>query len=144
MSNPLGDALRAAQERGTVAAAAYAALKATGKLSSHRLLTYRCERRCLLLDVINLPQGVVLHQPSYKLSPSINEVTSNESGRAKNTRDGARRWQAQTYFASEFINAALVCDHLQYRVIDRDDVQADLDAGHTEMVVTTEGRDAVR
>ncbi len=138
MNDPLGiGELRA---RNDVAERVYAALRSTGKLSSHRILTYRCERpRCLLLDVVSLPQGVIFHTPVYKLSPSANETTSSESGRTKNTRDGNRRWRERTKFASDCVNVALQCDHLRQVVLEKSAIQDDLDAGHADMVVLAAG-----
>lgn len=124
-----------ADQRTALASAAYEALKGAGRLRAHRLLTYRCARRCLLVDVLNFPQGVVFHTPGYKLSPSVNTDTSNASGRAKNTIDGARRWKAHTYFAQECVNVTANCDHVQNLVLEKDEIQADLDAGHAEVVL---------
>ena len=93
--------LEASQQRSALAQDAYAALKSSGRLPSHRVLVYRCPRRCLLLDVLAFPQGVVFHQPPYKRSPALNARTSSESGRAKNTTAGERHWKAQTYFAKD-------------------------------------------
>jgi hypothetical protein len=136
--NPLAQARDEARQRSAIASAAYQALKSTGALSSHRLIAYRCPRRCLLLDVINIPQGVILHRPSYKLSPSLNESSSNEAGRASNTTDGDRRWRQNTGFVSEWGNVPLNCDHVRV-TLELDAVQADVDTHHAEMVVMSSG-----
>lgn len=125
-------------------AAAYAALQSRGKVYEHRLLAYRCEERCLLLDVLNFPQGVVFHSPGYKLSAGRNAATSTASGRSRNTTDGTRRWKSQTRFSASVENVQLACDHITARALARVEVQADLDAGHTEVIVIHDGQRVVR
>ncbi len=127
------------RQRTALATAAYEALKQAKRLSSHRLITYRCPRRCLLLDVLNLPQGVVLHQPAYKLPPAVNEAASSESGRVANTTDGRNHWQAQTFFAEDCANVSTNCPHVHQAVVDKTEIQADLDAGHTEVTIPRQG-----
>ena len=121
-----------------LAAAAYDATRKLGKLSSHRLLSYRCPRRCLLLDVAQFPApvGVVLHTPGYKRSPTVNEATSTAAGRAANTVDGDRRWKAHTFLPEQAINVTLACDHVESVLLDLETVQADLDARRREVTVT--------
>ncbi|WP_028655964.1 hypothetical protein [Nocardioides sp. J54] len=150
MSTPpdrdLLEAIRRNDDRNALASRAYEALSKTGSRADHRLLVYRCKQRgCLLLDVIQLPQGVVLHRPAYRRSPQRNEATSNAVGRAKNTTDGDRRWKANTAFASSWGNAELVCDHIHDVVLEIEEIQAAVDAGHTEIRVAADGqRHAVR
>lgn len=124
-----------------LAANIYAALQATRELHRYRAVTYRCghERRCLLLDVVQTPRGLIFHNPPYKLSPARNDADSSESGRARNTRDGDRHWNAQTYFASECLNVSLNCDHVHRVTLDKDEIQSDLDARHAEVVVAPDG-----
>lgn len=131
------------EDRRRAAEAAYGALRAQGKLGSHRVLAYRCSRRCLLLDVLMFPEplGVIVHQPRYKLSPTVNEASSSESGRAKNTEDGARRWRARYYSPDEMLNAALNCDHLQHVVIDRDRIVKDM-SGQDRVIIISSADDA--
>jgi len=127
------------------ASAVYAALKATGRLRDQRIISYHCTtRHCLLLDVIQIPDQVVIHQPPYRLSPAVNTSTSNASGRAANTIDGERRWKAQTYDPSSAVNFTLTCDHLHQVVVDKADVQADIDAGHAAMIVGPGGERRAR
>jgi len=130
---------RASQQRAALAAATYQALKQRRRLKSHRIITYRCPDRCLLLDVLNLPQGVVFHQPAYKLPPAVNAAASSTRGREKHTRDGDRRWQSWTYFAEDCTNVSTNCVHVHQVVLDKAEVKADLDAGHAEMVVDGAG-----
>lgn len=137
MSDPLG--ILAAQQRAALATAIYEALRTQGKLGSHRLVTYRCSRRCMLADVIGLPQGIVIHSPAYKLSPSENEAHSSESGRLSNTTDGVRRWKAHIYFLTEAANVGLTCDHVRQAILEPDDIRQDAQARHTEVVVRSDG-----
>lgn len=136
--NPIGAAHERTRERNALAAAVYDALRATGKLSSHRLLSYRCPRRCLLLDVVNTPNGLILHRPRYKLSPQVNAESSNASGRSKNTEDGDRRWRANTGFVETWGNVPMSCDHVRV-TLNLDELQADLDARHAEVTLTSSG-----
>lgn len=135
MSDDLTDQLRASRERSDIAAAVYRALRSKGELSSHRILSYRCPSRCLLVDVLNLPQGVIFHVPAYKLSPQVNDAASSPEGRAKNTSDGQRRWNAHTFFQEDCVNVSLSCDHVRQVVLDKADIQKDLDARHAEVVL---------
>lgn len=122
-------------ERATLADSIYAALRSAGWLTSHRVLTYRCSQRCLLLDVVVTPQGTLLAFPRYKLSPALNAESSSESGRAKNTEDGDRRWRGRAFFAESVGNCPLNCDHVR-AVLELDRIDADLDAGRSEVTIT--------
>ena len=124
------------EERSRAGAAAYEALKRTGKLSSHRVLSYRCPRRCLLLDVMEFPEpvGLTFHLPRYRLSPALNAETSSAEGRAKNTEDGDRRWKSHT--SAETFAVALNCDHLHHISVRRERLQADLERGPRGRVIT--------
>lgn len=108
----------------------YTALVSSGRINSLRRLTYRCAaQKCLLLDAVETPQGVLLYQKRYKLSPAINEATSTESGRRANTYDGLNHWRSRAYWLSQAALAwldqeiafqSLDCDHvLQYRLTPR-------------------------
>jgi hypothetical protein len=89
----------------------------------------------LLADVLRLPQGVVVHTPAYKLSPAVNEASSSEGGRARNTRDGDRRWSARTFFIEDCANVTLNCDHIHQHVLELAEIAEHTAAGHTEVVV---------
>lgn len=136
----LREALNAAKHRSAVAAATYQTLKKVGKLKSHRIITYRCPSRCLLLDVVNLPQGVLFHQPPYKLPPAVNEANSSDRGRRANTSDGDLRWIPQTYFANDCVNVSANCSHVHQVVVDKAEIQADIHSGHTEMMLDATGK----
>lgn len=130
-SDALARAARATDAEAARAHLAYGAMKASGRLKSYRLIEYRCAAgRCLLLDVVNLPEpvGLVLHQPRFKQSPALNEQMSSASGRAKHTEDGDRRWRARTVPRSAALNVALTCDHVQGLVLDFDRVATDIAA----------------
>jgi hypothetical protein len=61
--------------RSAAAAATYASINDERKLRLHRLVTYRCPRGDLLLDVIKSPAGVVLfHWPAFEVPPARNAV----------------------------------------------------------------------
>jgi hypothetical protein len=126
--------LAASDERSIAAARAYELLRQRRKLRSHRLLTYWCRHRCLLLDVLRTPSGLLLYSPRYKLSPALNAQSSSDSGRAKHTEDGARRWKSRAYFARDAVNFTVNCDHVRLGVIEKSDVEADVAAGLTEVV----------
>lgn len=133
----LGRLYAEGQERTAAAEAFYAMLSQRGELKSHRVLSYRCPRRCLLADVLNTQQGLIVHQPRYKLSPALNSKTSNESGRRKNTEDGDRRWKARTYPIGLAANLTLACDHVPaHHVLELEQVHSDLAAKRREVIVT--------
>jgi hypothetical protein len=125
--------MKAQEERAVLATAVYRALKSTGKLASHRLLSYRCSRRCLLLDVLRFPAGVVYASPRYKLSPGVNDRASSASARAERTEDGDRHWRTRAYFAQDALNAPVTCDHVRSS-ISKEEIDADLGSGATEVV----------
>lgn len=130
----LAEMFAAGKDRTALAESVYDALEAPGKLSSHRVLTYRCPRRCRLLEVIVTPQGLLLAFPRYKMSPTVNAERSSESGRAKNTEDGDRRWRRRAFFAESVGNCPLNCDHVR-EVLELERIDADRAAGLTEVVV---------
>lgn len=118
------------------ALALYMALTGTtGRLKSLRRIQYRCaSHRCLMLDAIETPRGVLLHQKRYKYSPAENEARSNEDGRRANTEGGVlgaeaglNKWLERTYFIGQSALAypedipepalEITCDHvLAYRL----------------------------
>ena len=137
----MGEYLSALDSAGERATTAYAALKAAGKIKDHRLVAYRCatDHRCLLLDVLRIPGQVIVHAPPYRLSPNLNTKRSSESGRAKNTRDGDRRWKGHTFDAGSALNFTLNCDHVASVVLEKSEVQSDIDAGHAAILVNPDG-----
>jgi len=139
VADDLADLLAAANARSDLAERIYAALKATGKLSSHRVITYRCRlprQRCLLLDVLETPAGQIFHFPRYKLPPGVNEATSTAEGRAANTEDGGRKWKGYTSFIEAVGDTFEVnCDHVRAVPLTRDRVAADIAAGRREVTI---------
>lgn len=123
-------------ERDRTASDYYALLRRTGRLSSHRLLTYRCARRCLLLDLVNTPRGVIAHLPRYKLSPDVNAATSSEDGRAKNSEDGDRRWPSRTFMYSADWQLGVTCDHVAHQLIPHDRIAEDVAATRREVTLS--------
>lgn len=112
----------------------YAELKSAGKLKDHRAVAYRCPKRCLLVDVLTTPQGLIIHTPAYKLSPDLNEELSNEPGRAANTIDGNRKWKGHTFPISLAVNITCTCDHMRH-LLDVSTIQADTAARRGEVVL---------
>jgi hypothetical protein len=125
----------------------YEALKTYGQLHSHRLLTYRCQAgRCTLLDVVDgAAPGLILGFPRYKTSPAKTEVSSTQSGRRKNTEDGDRHWKGRGFFGNDFSGALpLNCDHTYNVSLSHEVLTAHLEAGHSEVIVRTDGTLYVR
>ena len=138
--DPIHEAWQQMDDDNVRAAALYEALRATKRLPLQRRIAYRCAaRKCLLLDVVQVPGQLIAHIPPYKLSPEVNEATSNADGRAANTRDGDRRWLGHTFGMGSAINFGLNCDHVQKVLLEKHELQADIDAGHTEMTVKSDG-----
>lgn len=78
------------------AAEIYDALKVTGHLRQHRLLTWRCRvKRCVLADVVACPEGTIVHRPKTKWS----------KGLAQQQGEPERQWPAITCFLSELLDA---------------------------------------
>lgn len=132
----------------TDAAELYRALLTSGRLSGLRRLTYRCatEARCTLLDAVETPLGLVMHQVRYKYSAGENLERSSESGRAANTYDGANHWRERSYFVEQsalspsFLgddgaHLEVTCDHVLAHPLTADDFHADWEAGHAEVRV---------
>ena len=141
----LGAHLRAAQQRSEQATQLYIALTTTGRLHEFLRLTYRCPNRCALLHLVDTPDGLLVGFPRFKTSPTETERTSNESGRAKNTEDGHRRWRQHAAYIETVSRPPLSCDDLHNVPLEDDALTADLDAGHTEVIVRPDGtRYAVR
>ena len=117
----------------------YTALRNTGQLHEHRLVAYRCEERCGLLDVVESPNGLIIGFPRHKTSPSVTTASSSAEGRARNTEDGDRKWRTQAGFIESVSRPVLSCDHVDRAVLEDADLRSDLDAGHTEVVVRRDG-----
>lgn len=132
-------ALRQSRERTELASNIYAALKSTGSLSRHRLMVFRCERRCALLDIIETPDGTMIGFPRYKTSPASTEEASNEDGRRANTEDGWRRWKERAAFAENVSNPPLSCDHMHNVPVSDESISAHLSSGHAEVIVRRDG-----
>lgn len=137
--DPMGFvAMRARQER---AEKVYAALVKTKRTADHRVITYRCaQRRCLLVDVLQIPDEVIVYFPRYRRSPQKNPDSSSASARAQKTLDGDRRWIGHVAVLRHTINLTMNCDHVLGKVIDLSSVQADVDAGHAEVLIDAEGK----
>jgi hypothetical protein len=135
--NPLGELFRQSRERDALAVKTYAELKALSKRGGHvRTLEYRCPSRCLLAEILKTPEGdTIVHTPGYKLSPTLNAATSSASGRAKNTRDGNRKWKARTFFTVDSSNISLNCDHIRQQILALAELDAGLASGHAEKIV---------
>lgn len=135
----------------TDAAELYRVLLSSGRLSRLRRLTYRCAAgRCTLLDAVETPLGIVLHQVRYKYSEGENLSRSSESGRAKNTYDGANHWRERSYFIEQSALSAtfigdtgarldVTCDHVLAHPIRAREFHADWTAGHAEVRVRANG-----
>ncbi len=99
--------------------AAFKALKATGRLRGVIQAEYRCRRGCHLGTVFAVPAGPMFYTPSYRLSPTRNDLTSVESARAKNTLDGNRTWKERGFDLTdlaEWEGSAAVdvqCNHVE-------------------------------
>ncbi len=81
-----------------------------------------------------LPDGIVIASPPYKVSEALNRETSTEGGRQAHTTDGNRRWAALSYYAIDAANFTVHCDHVASEIIEKSDVEADLEAGRKEVV----------
>lgn len=129
--------LKANRALGENAEAFYAMLQRLGQVKSHRVFVYRCatDRRCLLADVLNTTSGILIHQPGYKLSAEVNSANSTESGRAKNTTDGARHWKDRTFMLSQALNLTLSCDHIPQQALDLDGLHRDLGSDTRERLI---------
>lgn len=128
----------------------YRALLTSGRLSELRRLTYRCDSgRCLLLDTVETPLGVLLHQKRYKYSEVENLARSNASGRARNTFDGDRKWKPSTFFLESSAlgypddtpapRLGLSCDHVLDYPLSASDFRDDWEAGRAEVRVRVDG-----
>lgn len=123
------------EARSDAAGAFYSMLKGRGQLKSHRVLTYRCKRRCLLLDVLDTRHGILVHQPRYRLSPALNAASSSEGGRAKNTEDGHRKWRERAFFLQDALNLSVQCDHLAQHVVSNERIRGDAAAALGEVTL---------
>lgn len=139
----------------TDAAELYRAVMVSGRLPALRRLTYRCHaRRCLLLDAVETPLGVVCHQIRFKQSDGVNEARSSATGRAKNTFDGNNHWRPRTYYVDVSALAwpqttgsrlSVQCDHVGVLsdgspvVVTAQEFEEHWQAGHTEIRMRADG-----
>lgn len=96
--------------------ALYSALVAGANRLRLRRLTYRCSRRCLLLDAIAAPQGVIVHLNECKVS-----AERVASGRAVRRRWGSRTFDVDIstlrFRGNDAAHWLLVqCDHTEARL----------------------------
>lgn len=134
----------------------YAALISDpGRLRSLHRLEYRCPRRCLLLDAIEIGATVLLHQKRFKNSDAVNLRRSSESGRAANTYDGRNHWRERSFYIEQSALAhpddhpaprlSLQCDHVGVQPNGDDlalmaaDFRDDWDQGLAEVTVRADG-----
>gem|GEM_PF-3605709 len=96
------------------------------RVTKRASLVYRCPRGCALAAVYVTEFGVIIRTQGYKLSATVNEVSSTESGRVKNTTDGDRHWRPQVYFLDQAANVGVACDHLRQRVLTVERIESDL------------------
>lgn len=121
-------------DRREIATATYEVLKVRGEVRSHRVLSYRCRaRRCLLLDVLRVPQGLLVYVPPRKYSPARNRPAP-ESVLERWTTDGDRHWTGVGAFARDMYLLALACDHAITSMPTRARVEADVAAGVGEVL----------
>lgn len=109
-------------------------LKRTGQASKRVATTYRCPRRCALLEVYSTMHGVILYLPRYKLSEQANRADSSEDGRRANTEDGNRHWKASAGFLVSGVDLPLNCDHRR-TTVPSDSVTDAVNAGTREVIV---------
>lgn len=88
-------------------------LRATGRARAHLAQTYRCVRRCSLLELYRTPGGMIAFIPPYRLSPRMNSETSTDEGRRANTIDGDRRWKGRAFPLDTRFDYSLQCNHAQ-------------------------------
>lgn len=141
----------------------YRALLNDGRLPQLRRLTYRCATpaRCLLLDAVETPLGVLLHQRRFKQSHEVNQARSSASGRAANTSDGHRHWLPRTYWLEQSAlwqesrpdviggiagTQSVTCDHVGMPdvLLSADEFRADWDSRHAVVLVRPDGSRTVR
>lgn len=155
MSDEFGEYLARFNERREQAPALYQAMLTSGRLPQQRRLTYRCTaRRCLLLDAVETPLGTLLHQDRYKYSEAENLRRSSESGRQKNTYDGATHWRERTYWleqsalahpsrpdviGGETMRLGVSCDHVLDAQLTADEFVQHWQAGHAEVRIRPDG-----
>lgn len=129
------ESLERGEQRTQEAHDAYIRLRSRKDGKKNRVLTYRCPKGDALAEIYQIPEGILLFHPPYKLSPALNENTSTESGRKANTRDGKNKWNARAYFLDQALNVTLVCDHLEHTVIEIESVQRDIDDGKSNVII---------
>lgn len=136
----------------------YRALLNSRRLPRLRRLTYRCgtASRCLLLDAVETPLGILMHQRRFKQSEEVNQARSNASGRAKNTTDGVNHWKPRTYWigssalghpadpdvlGSESGKLSVQCDHVGVPdvLLSAEEFREDWDTGRDTVLIRPDG-----
>lgn len=98
-------------------------------------LVYRGHRcRHVLAEVYKLNEGLLVHQPVYKLSGPVNQQESVAAGRENNTLDGDNTWKKQVYFIEQgYPN--LQCSHIHDYRLDPERIKQDVVDGKTEVTI---------
>lgn len=98
-------------------------------------LVYRGHKcRHVLAEVYSLSEGLLVHQPVYKLSPALNAEQSVPAGRANNTIDGNNTWKSQVYFIEQG-HPNLQCAHIQDYRLDPERIKHDVAQGKSEITI---------
>lgn len=134
MTSELQDLFEVFDSRQELAAKYIDMLKATGQASKRVTTTYRCKRRCTLLEAYITVHGVILYFPRYKLSERLNAQESSEDGRRANTEDGNRHWKPTAGFLVPDLALPVQCDH-ERTSVQSDDVAAAVRTGTREVIV---------
>lgn len=115
--------------------ALYEKMRETGDLNRNRLVSYRCQKGCLLLDVFLTPRGPASYKPPFSYSPKANEVTSPDA-RATRTTDGERRWVANVDLVlPPPLEYWLSCKHVHNLVHMAERVHSDLTERHQKPII---------
>ncbi|GAB3603280.1 hypothetical protein GCM10027586_06200 [Kineococcus gypseus] len=87
------------------------------QLNDQLLAEWRCgAHRCLLAQVFEAQGQRLMVFTGYTLSPVINESTSSDSARAKNTRDGDKKWRSRGLVLDEEVAFATGLQNVGYAV----------------------------
>lgn len=120
------------------AAAGYARVRAAKVLKDYRVIVYRCERRCAMIDVLAFPApiGRVFVEGSASYSNELNP--SDPATPSQNNSTDARHWRRHLLLDDEVLGLSPRCGHHPPNLptVPKSRIEQDIAEGLREVILT--------
>ena len=105
-----------------------------GDRQARKLVYIGSNCRHVLAEVFPLDEGILIHQPIYKVAKARNFDESTAEGRKNNTVNGNNIWQRQIWFIGSG-HANLNCAHIPDYRISPAQILHDLNSGKAQIKI---------